>query len=235
MTKPSIAIVGHGRMGRAVEQIARQGGWNIAAIIDAELPVNVTASVLGGAGVAIEFSEPSAAANNIRQIVAAGCPIVVGTTGWYSELDAITRFVEEHSGKMLWAPNFSVGVHMLLRIAASSGGMLSASDSFDAHIVETHHTEKKDAPSGTALALGSAVESSLGRSVPITSVRTGHVPGTHELIYDGPFEQIRISHVARDRNVFAAGALLAAEWLAACKRPGVYTFADALDNTGGNN
>jgi len=108
-----------------------------------------------------------------------------------------------------------------------AGRVMQRAPQFDAHVVETHHAAKKDAPSGTAIALERAASSALGRSIPITSVRTGHVPGTHELSFDGPFEQIRLTHTARDRRVFADGALHAAEWVRG--RRGVFTMRDVLD------
>ncbi len=114
----------------------------------------------------------------------------------------------------------------MMQLARKAGELLADSDAFDAHIVETHHAEKKDAPSGTARVVAKALEATLGRAVPITSVRTGSVPGTHELVFDGRFEQLVITHVARDRRVFAEGALRAAKWLVG--RTGVFTMADVL-------
>ena len=127
---------------------------------------------------------------------------------------------------MLSAANFSLGVNIFEHILYATGRLMSQAQGFDAHLIETHHTAKKDAPSGTALMLEMAVRRGWGREVPITSVRTGSVPGTHEILFDAPFEQIRLSHVARDRRVFAEGALIAASWLIG--RKGVFTMADVL-------
>ena len=126
---------------------------------------------------------------------------------------------------MVWAANYSVGVNLFFELAATAGRVMAGS-SFDVHVVETHHAAKKDAPSGTAQTLVGVLREGLGRAAPVTSVRTGHVPGTHEIVFDAPFEQVRLEHAARDRRVFADGALLAARWLVG--RRGVYTMADVL-------
>lgn len=231
MTQLSIAIIGHGRMGRAVEEVAASQGVAVRAIVERETPID--AASLAGADVAIEFTSPRSAAANARACIEANCPVVVGTTGWGDELAALTHYAEQHDGALLWSPNFSLGVHALTAILMTAGMAFSGLPRFDAHLVETHHTAKKDAPSGTALHLARALGMALRREVPITSVRVGSVPGTHEIILDGPFEQLRITHEVRDRRVFAEGALVAARWLVG--RRGVYTlddvFANPLDNT----
>jgi 4-hydroxy-tetrahydrodipicolinate reductase len=128
---------------------------------------------------------------------------------------------------MLWSPNFSLGVNVLIELARYAGKLMSTLEDFDAHIVETHHSKKKDAPSGTAIAIAKAASDALERPIPATSVRTGSVPGTHELIFDGTFEQLALTHMARDRRVFAEGALKAADWLVGKK--GVFTMRDVLE------
>ncbi|HYD55036.1 MAG TPA: dihydrodipicolinate reductase C-terminal domain-containing protein, partial [Gemmatimonadaceae bacterium] len=153
-------------------------------------------------------------------------PVVVGTTGWYAHLPVVSAHVRERDGALLWAPNFSIGVNLFQELVARAAALMRGAASFDVHLVETHHAAKKDAPSGTAGSLARAASHGLGREVPITSVRTGHVPGTHELVFDAPFESIRLEHVARDRRVFAEGALAAARWLAG--RRGVFTMRDLL-------
>jgi 4-hydroxy-tetrahydrodipicolinate reductase len=229
MSARNLAIVGHGKMGRAVEQLAVEAGWTISAVLDENWDSKNARHALNNAAVAVEFSEPAAAPTNIRAVVGAGCPIVVGTTGWHNQLDELAAFVRGASGTMMWSPNFSIGAQILISLARTAGSLLKSSGEgvFDAHLIETHHSAKKDKPSGTAIAIGAAAESTLGRSIPITSVRTGHVPGTHELIFDGLFEQIRVVHQARDRRVFAAGALVAADWLRT-RKSGVYTMQDLL-------
>jgi 4-hydroxy-tetrahydrodipicolinate reductase len=230
MSALRVAIVGDGKMGRAVSELARERGYDVTAMLglaDNSDGGAITRERLGDSDVVIEFTEPAAAPANIMAAVRAGYPVVTGTTGWGKQLDEVTRAVIAANGALVHAPNFSIGVNVFLAIAEAAGRIMSRAPEFDAHIVETHHAAKKDAPSGTALALERAAASALGRSIAITSVRTGHVPGTHELSFDGTFEQIRLTHTARDRRVFADGALRAAAWVPG--RTGVFTMRDVLD------
>jgi 4-hydroxy-tetrahydrodipicolinate reductase len=179
------------------------------------------------AQVAIEFTVSSAAPGIIRRCLAAGLPIVSGTTGWDAERAAVEAEVRASKGALLWAPNFALGVHLFGQVVEEAARRFLVADAgFDAHLIETHHTKKRDAPSGTAKSLGQRIERVGGRAVPISSVRTGSVPGTHEVVFDAPFEQVRLVHEARDRRVFAAGALTAARWLVG--RRGVLTLDDLL-------
>jgi 4-hydroxy-tetrahydrodipicolinate reductase len=225
---PRLAIIGMGKMGRTIEQLAPDRGFEVVSRIDPKggEAGTVKRDALNRADVAVEFSIPSAAPANIRATIEAGCPIVVGTTGWYDKLVEIEKFVVEKQGAVLIAPNFSVGVAAFGEIVKAAARALKAAPGFDAHITETHHSAKKDAPSGTAANLQKLASAELGRPIPITSIRTGSVPGTHEFLFDGPFEQIRLEHVARDRRVFADGALLAAKWLIG--KHGVFTMNDVL-------
>jgi 4-hydroxy-tetrahydrodipicolinate reductase len=228
---PRLAIIGDGKMGRTIVQLAPERGFMVCALIGArhnDGGRGVTPGGLNGAQVAIEFTEPAAAAANVEAALRAGVPVVCGTTGWYAELPRLRALATELGGALFAAPNFSVGVAVFARIAERAAAALAPLTSFDAHIVETHHSAKKDAPSGTAAMLRAAAESKLGREIPVTSVRTGSVPGTHEIIFDAPFEQIRLTHEARDRRVFADGALLAARWLIG--RRGVFDMNDLLDS-----
>jgi len=233
MTVHALAIIGSdGKMGRAVAALAPERGFRVVASIDA--PVDhrgsgVTRESLNGADVAIDFTVPDAALANVRAAADAQCPIVVGTTGWYDRLPEASQYVTEKRGAMLWAPNFSIGVNLFDQIVKQAVRLFAAAPGFDVHLVETHHSAKKDAPSGTALKLAATAEGVLGRKIPVTSIRTGSVPGTHELIFDAPFEQVRLEHLARDRRVFAEGALLAAGWLIG--RRGVFTMSDVLTST----
>lgn len=224
MTAMPIALIGLGRMGRALADLAPDRGFRVVARLGRGQPV--TRHSLGGAAVAIEFTTPDAAVANVLACVAAGCPVVVGTTGWYAQLPTVRAEVERAGGAMLHAPNFSVGVAIFDRLVAEAARLFAAVETFDAHLVETHHAAKKDAPSGTAAALARTAAAASGRPLPITSVRVGSVPGTHELLFDAPFEQVRLVHEARDRRVFAEGALTAARWLVG--RRGVFTMQDVL-------
>ena len=225
---PRLAIIGLGKMGRAIEQLAPERGFTVASRIDpngGDAP-SVSKASLANAEVAVEFTTPAVAAKNVAAALEAGCPVVVGTTGWYEQRAEVEKLVGKHKGALLIAPNFSVGVALFARIIRSAAAAFKDVPGFDAHMIETHHSAKKDAPSGTAANLERIAAAELSRSVPITSVRTGSVPGTHELIFDGAFEQIRLEHVARDRRVFADGALLAAKWIIG--KQGVFTMEDVL-------
>ncbi|MHB2032571.1 MAG: 4-hydroxy-tetrahydrodipicolinate reductase [Gemmatimonadaceae bacterium] len=227
-----LAIIGMGKMGRAVEQLAPEHGFDVVARIDrvGGDAHEVTSETLNGAEVAVEFTTPEAAPGNIRVAAAARCPIVVGTTGWDAQRADVERFVAEVGGALLAAPNFSLGVAAFTLTVEAAAAAMRGAPGFDAHLIETHHAQKKDAPSGTALVLARVAAAQLGRDVQITSVRTGSVPGIHELIFDAPFEQIRLVHTARDRRVFADGALRAAHWLVG--RRGIFTLRDVLTSPG---
>ena len=229
MSDAALALIGMGKMGRALQQLAPERGCRVVATLDAHHLI--TRESLAGAQVAIEFTAPDAASGNVRACVAAGVPVVVGTTGWYAELAAVSAEVSRAGGAMLTAPNFSVGVAIFDRVVAEAARLFAVVDGFDAHLVETHHAAKKDAPSGTAVSLAASAERASGRAMPITSVRVGSVPGTHEALFDGAFEQVRLVHEARDRRVFAEGALAAARWLVG--RRGVFTMQDVLSTPPG--
>ena len=224
-----LALIGLGKMGSVLEQLAPQRGWEVVATIGAESNREgrgITRATLNGADVAIEFTKPNVAVANVRAAVGAGCPIVVGTTGWHSELPSLSQWVAAQRGAMLTAANFSLGVNAFEQIVALAAKLLASAGEFDAHLIETHHAAKKDAPSGTAVTLQAAARTGWPRDIPITSVRTGWVPGTHELVFDAPFETVTLTHAARDRRVFAEGALVAARWLVG--RTGVFTMRDVL-------
>lgn len=221
---PSLAIVGVGKMGQAIDELATARGWPVRARIGRG--VSITPERLAGAEVALEFTVADAAMGNARALLAAGCAVVLGTTGWAEGLPALRAEVERVGGSLLWAPNFSIGAAALGVAARQAATALRGAAGFEAHILETHHRGKQDAPSGTARALASAVGEAFGRAVPTTSVRVGHAPGEHTVIFDAPFEQVRLMHVVRDRRVFAEGALAAAAWLV--NRPGVHTLEDML-------
>jgi 4-hydroxy-tetrahydrodipicolinate reductase len=232
MTK-RLAIIGMGKMGQAIAELAPSRGWQVVAQLDEpDMQKSVERATLGNADVAVEFTVPAAAPSNIRAVVATGCPIVVGTTGWYDHLDEIRRDVNAQNGTLLTATNFSLGVNIFAEIAETAARMLRRAPGFDAHLVETHHSAKKDAPSGTARTLADKASSAWGRPIPISSVRTGSFPGTHELVFDAPFETIHLEHIARDRRVFAEGALVAAAWVIG--RRGIFTMHDVLSTPAGD-
>lgn len=224
-----LAVIGDGKMGQAIASLAAEHGFEIVALLGERqvLPQGITRQLLDGADVAVEFTTPQFAAANVRGCIAAGCPVVCGTTGWDSARAGVEADVRAHDGALLWAPNFSIGMHLFGRLVEYAAKLVEeANAGFDAHLVETHHAQKIDAPSGTARALAERAERASGRPMPVTSVRVGSVPGTHQVIFDGAFEQIRLEHTARDRRVFATGALTAARWLAG--RRGVFTLDHLL-------
>lgn len=223
-----LAVIGTGKMGRLVAALAPEMGFELVAALGPEQTAGgVTRQALGGAEVVVEFTLPGAAAGIVRGCAALGVPVVSGTTGWDAERANVESVVRSSAGALLWAPNFSIGMHLFAKVVAEAARQFTLSGAaFDAHLIETHHAQKLDAPSGTARLLSSVAEQASGRTVPITSVRTGHVPGTHEFVFDAPFEQVRLVHEARDRRVFAAGALTAARWLVG--KRGVFTLDDCL-------
>jgi 4-hydroxy-tetrahydrodipicolinate reductase len=213
-------------MGREIQALALEQGVEVVAMLGRAETAADFAEALAGADVAIDFTAPAAAVDNIRSCVAVECPVVVGTTGWYDRLPEVEALVADSGGSVLWAANFSTGVAVLRALATRAGSLLARLDDYDVHVVETHHTAKRDAPSGTSLVLRDDIVGSLGRPVEITSLRVGHVPGTHDVVVDGPFERILLRHEARDRRVFADGALRAARWLPG--RRGLFTFGDVF-------
>lgn len=223
-----LVVIGEGKMGRLVAGLAPEMGFEVVAQLGpAATKAGLTREAINGAEVAVEFTVPSAAAAIVRGCADLDLPVVSGTTGWDAERALVETYVRNHGGALLWAPNFALGVHLFAKVVAEAARRFAhAGAGFDAHIVETHHAQKLDAPSGTGRLLATVAEQARGKAVPVTSVRTGHVPGTHEIIFDGTFEQVRLVHEARDRRVFAAGALSAAGWLIG--RRGVLTLDDYL-------
>lgn len=229
MSGRRLAVIGDGRMGRAVAALAPERGFTVVAHFGAHgdatgCPLGPAA--LAGVEVAIEFTVPGAAPANIRACLAAGVPVVVGTTGWHDDLPAVAAEVAASGGALLHAPNFSPGVVLFTDLVREAAARLARVPGLALHLVDVHHAAKRDAPSGTARALAAAAAEGSGRDVPVTSIRTGHVPGTHTLVADAPFEQVTLTHEARDRRVFADGALSAAAWLAG--RRGVFTMRHVL-------
>lgn len=224
-----IALIGMGRMGKAIDALAADSGCEVVArLTGADTKHGITRDQLNGAQVAVEFTHPQAAVGNAIACLNAGCPVVVGTTGWSGQLPELEAATIHAQVAALWAPNFSLGVQLFLAVAEEAARRFRNVGAFDAHVIEMHHSAKKDAPSGTAIAINERLELGLQRAVEITSIRTGSVPGTHEVVFDAPFEQVRLVHEARDRRVFADGALVAARWLAHKNTVGVYTMRDVV-------
>jgi 4-hydroxy-tetrahydrodipicolinate reductase len=217
-------------MGQAVMREAEGRGHQIVAAIGGagnRTLERLSVDGLAGAEVAIEFTTPAAAPLVVRRLIETGVPVVSGTTGWADGLAELGTLVADRSGSLLHATNFSVGAHLMFRAARLLGSALARRDELDAVIFERHHRRKLDSPSGTALTLqGYLRKADPSRPYPITSDRVGANPGMHVLIIDGPHEELTVSHSVRDRSVFAAGAVLAAEWLPG--RTGVFGFESVL-------
>lgn len=218
-----LAIVGYGKMGRIIEQLAPEYGFTVSAKLDAGDALEGAA----GADVAIEFSTPGAAAANIEKLAAMGVPVVCGTTGWFGELKRVSAAVESHGGALVWSPNFSIGVNVFTRVVEDAARLLAGEKDYGAWAWEIHHIAKKDAPSGTLLKLVAAMqEAGYQRNIDVSSNRAGTVPGTHEIGFDSAADTITLRHTARSREGFARGALKAAEWVRG--RKGVYEFGEVL-------
>lgn len=221
-------------MGKTVAALATERGHTIHTVVNRlENPGGrgLSRERLTGADVAIEFTRPDAAVHNLERLIELGLPTVTGTTGWTEDLPQLTALVQRHAGALLHAANFSVGVHLFFRAARDLARSFRGRPEFEVAILEEHHHTKVDAPSGTALLLQRQLGAEEpGRRFPITSVRAGETPGTHTLTYQGPYETVTLTHVTKSRQVFAAGAIAAAEWLPG--HTGVFTFEDMLGGTG---
>ena len=219
---PNLAIVGYGKMGRLIDQLAPEYGFTVTARIDVDRNES-----LDGADVAVEFSVPSSVAGNVAKIAALGIPIVVGTTGWLEHLDEVKAIVAKNDSALVWSPNFSVGVNVFTRLVAEAACLFQNEKEYGAWAWEIHHITKKDAPSGTLLKLVEQMRASgFNRAIDASSSRAGAHPGTHEIGFVSAADTITLRHTARNREDFARGALKAAQWIIG--RTGCYEFSDVL-------
>ncbi len=225
-----LALIGHGAMGHLVESLTRAAGGDIGLTVssrDASQTAAQLAPALKGHDVAIDFSVGPAALRNIEACALAGVPLVEGTTGWQDNKAEARRIIEAHRGALVYGANFSVGVNVFYRIVSHAAKLMAGLDQYQTFIEEEHHSRKRDAPSGTALRLKELMAENLQVEIPIASVRAGYIPGTHRVGFDSVADQITLTHMARSREGFAAGALLAARWIIG--RQGVYEFSDVID------
>lgn len=225
-----VALVGYGKMGKLVDQLAPQYQCDVALRLDENNNANfegLTNKNFDGIDVAIEFSMPSVCVENIERLAALGVNTVVGTTGWTPQMDRVRAAVEEHGTGLVWSPNFSVGVNVFFRLAAEAARLLANEAEYGAWAWEIHHITKKDAPSGTLLKLMDEMKKAgYGRNIDVSSNRAGAHPGTHEIGFDSSADTIVLRHAARSREGFARGALKAAQWIAGKK--GVHEFNEVL-------
>lgn len=247
-----VAIVGYGRMGRLISSLLIDKGNEVVAVID---PVSssdaVTDKVLDAkavmdADVVIDFSSPQSAVDNIIMYAKLGVPAVIGTTGWYEAKDRISDLCKENESKVIYSGNYSLGVAVFLKLARKAGELINRVGSYDVSVREVHHTGKADSPSGTALMIAEELISSIdskrevlignsdGRirsdQLQIVSERVGRVPGIHEILIDGDYDSITLTHSARSREGFASGAIAAAEWLIKTDKSGLLSMDDFLDD-----
>ncbi|MDR2785465.1 MAG: 4-hydroxy-tetrahydrodipicolinate reductase [Treponema sp.] len=262
----NIVLVGYGKMGRLLESKALERGHRVIAAVEPYMQNGVNATASGAPvytaiadapetpDLAIEFTRPDSAPDNIRRLAERKIPVVCGTTGWYALLGEVDAAVKAADSALLWASNFSLGVNIFYRIAAYAAKAFDPFPEYDAGGMETHHNKKADSPSGTAKTLVEKVLAAMTRkkraawdtldgpppadTIHFPSLRVGSVPGVHSLFFDSPADTVEITHTARSREGFAAGALRAAEWLVNCPGPGqgagkarrgVFTMEDVLE------
>jgi 4-hydroxy-tetrahydrodipicolinate reductase len=234
-----IALLGYGKMGKAIEEIALQKGHQVVLKIDENNTGDFTKENIGKADVAIEFTNPHSAYDNICKALGFGVPVVSGSTGWTERIDEVKKLCQDKKGSFLYASNFSIGVNIFFDINKRLAALMASHPEYDIVMDETHHTEKKDAPSGTAITLAEQVLEQIKRKkrwvnngspdpadLVITSKRIDPAPGTHSVKYTSAIDDIEIIHTAHNRKGFASGALLAAEFISTKK--GIFSMKDVL-------
>jgi 4-hydroxy-tetrahydrodipicolinate reductase len=221
----NIAIFGYGKMGHLVEEVAKQKGIGVPVTLDKENEGGreITKERLANVDVCIDFSLPDAVIDNVKACAAIGKNIVVGATGWYQHLDEVRTIVNSSDMGMVYGANFSIGMNLFFKIVDEAAKIVSRFKQYDPFIHEAHHKRKLDAPSGTAIEL-ERVMKSVYQSLPVSSTRVGYVPGTHTVGFDSEADTITLVHTARNRQGFAEGAVMAAEWLNG--RKGFYDFRE---------
>ena len=240
-----IALIGYGKMGREIERILVERGHSIALIVDRDNTDDLTPENLHGVDAAIEFTTPSTAFDNLRICFETGVPVVCGTTGWTERLHEAEALCRQHGGAFFYASNYSIGVNVFFEVNRKLAELMNRFGTYDVTVEETHHTQKKDAPSGTALMLADAInEENDGayhyvydrsavrqkrdpKEIGISAVRGGSIVGDHEVLFCGPDEVITLRHTAYSRNIFANGAINAAVYLAK-KEPGLYNMSNMI-------
>jgi 4-hydroxy-tetrahydrodipicolinate reductase len=226
----NLAIIGYGKMGHLVEQLAPEYGFNVSLRLDIAENENgqgITRERFQGIDVAVDFSVPSAVVTDIERLSSAGVNTVVGTTGWTEEMDRAKAAVKKGGIGLVWSPNFSIGVNIFLRLVAEASRRAAPYKEYGAWAWEIHHSTKKDAPSGTLLKLVEEMKKAdPRRHVDVSSNRSGAHPGTHEIGFDSAADTITLRHTARSREGFARGALTAAKWVIGKK--GWFEFGDVL-------
>ena len=235
----NIALIGYGKMGKTIEEIALQRGHHIVLTIDVNTLDNFTNENLQQADVAIEFTGPHSAVSNLTQCLEAGIRVVCGSTGWLQQWDEIKKLCTDKNGSLLYASNFSVGVNLFFELNKHLARLMNSHQEYEVSIEEIHHTEKKDAPSGTAITLAEHVlennqhkkswvnqPGNTAEELSIISKRIDPAPGTHIIKYSSAIDDIEIIHTAHTRKGFATGAVLAAEFIQ--NKKGIFTMKEVL-------
>ena len=238
-----IALIGYGKMGHIIERIALERGHEVVSKVDVDNQEEFESEAFASADVAIEFTVPAKAVENYRKAWAAGVPVVSGTTGWNAVLPELKEEIAANGYTLFWASNFSLGVNLFFELNRRLAQMMNRYANYDVAMTEIHHTEKKDAPSGTAITLAEGVlenldrkeewvlvdsqQSTVNSQLGIEALREGKVPGTHIIKYDSEVDSITISHEAKSREGFALGAVVAAEFLVG-KPAGFYSMSDLM-------
>jgi len=224
-----IALIGYGAMGKIVERLAVERGHEIVSVVDetaSGMAPGDVAKMITGSDAAIDFTVAEAVGRNVEACVIAKVPVVVGTTGWNEQRHEIEDLVTLGGGAMVFGANFSIGVNLFYRIAEYAAELFAKFPEYEAFIEEQHHSRKKDAPSGTALKIKEVISRHVNTGE-IAATRAGNIPGTHRVAFDGPADQILLTHTARTRDGFALGAIMAAEWIVG--KQGFFEFGDVLN------
>jgi 4-hydroxy-tetrahydrodipicolinate reductase len=234
-----IALIGYGKMGKAIESIALEKGHEIVLTIDLDNAADFTSANLQKADVAIEFTGPHSAVDNIKKCLTAGIPVVSGSTGWLAQWNEVARFCEAKEGTLVYASNYSIGVNLFFELNTSLAKLMRPYPEYQVSLEEIHHTQKKDAPSGTAITLAEQVLSEItGKTkwvnhlsthpeeLTIISERIDPAPGTHKIKYHSAIDDIEIIHTAHNRTGFAGGAVLAAEFTS--QKKGIFSMKQVL-------
>ena len=234
-----LGIIGYGKMGRIIDKIATDRGHEVTLKVSKNNAKQFLDNDIENVDVAIEFTQPIAAFDNILHCIKNQIPVVSGTTGWLDQMETIVEKNRIYNGAFLYASNFSLGMNIFFKLNSYLAKLMNTQVDYSISMEEIHHTEKKDEPSGTAITLANQIiqnnnrlkDWSLGNSgeelIPIDSIRSGKVPGTHKIKYDSVFDEIEISHAAKNRNGFAFGAVYAAEWIKG--KTGNFTMDDVLN------
>ncbi len=233
------AIIGYGKMGREIEKILTERGHTVALIIDVDNSSELDSQHLKGVDVALEFTTPSTAYENLKRCIDCSVPVVSGTTGWVDKLDELKEYCQQKGSALFYASNYCLGVNLLFKLNRQLARMMNRFGQYEVSIEEVHHTQKKDAPSGTAITIAEGIISEMERKdgwvnqasapdnkIAITSVREGMIPGIHTITYTSQDDMLELRHQIKNRRTLAEGAVIAAEFL--CGKKGVYSMDDLL-------